>query len=57
MTVTKEMEEEKKVKVIAIRVTQEQFDGIKRAVKEKHINKSTLGRVLFELFLRQEVNI
>lgn len=56
MTATDE-KEEKKDRVIGVRVTAEQYMQIKRVIKEKHISRSCLGRILFEMFLRQEVSI
>ncbi len=56
MTV-KEDGEEKKSRVIGVRVTQEQYSEIQRLSKLKYINGSCLGRILFELFLREEVSI
>jgi hypothetical protein len=56
MAVTEEGEE-KKERVIGVRVTQEQYCEIQRVIREKYITKSRLGRILFELFLRQEVSI
>jgi hypothetical protein len=51
------MEQERKDKVITVRVTPRQYAQVKELVKEKYITASTLGRVLFELYLRQEVHI
>ena len=51
------MAQEKKDKVIAVRVTPKQYAQVKEMVKEKYITASTLGRVLFELYLREEVKI
>jgi hypothetical protein len=51
------MEQERKDKVITVRVTPRQYAQVKELVKEKYITASTLGRVLFELYLRQEVQI
>jgi len=51
------MEKEKREKVIAVRLTERQYNQVKELVKEKYITASTLGRVLFEMYLRQEVII
>jgi len=51
------MEQEKKDKVIAVRVTPKQYAEVKELVKQKYITASTLGRVLIEMYLRQEVKI
>lgn len=51
------MEVEKKEKVLGIRLTQNQFEKVQKAVKEKHITASTLARVLIEMYLRKEVHI
>jgi hypothetical protein len=51
------MEHERKDKVIAVRVTPKQYAQVKELVKEKYITASTLGRVLIEMYLRQEVQI
>jgi len=51
------MEQEKKDKVITVRVTPKQYEQLKELVKKRYITTSTLGRVLFEMYLRQEVKI
>lgn len=51
------MKEEKKDKIVAVRLTQRQYAMVKELVKEKYITVSTLGRVLIEMYLRQEVKI
>ena len=49
--------EAKKDRVIGVRVTEEQYRELQRVSEKKYITCSTLGRVLFEMFLRQEIRI
>jgi len=51
------MERVKKEKVIGVRVTAEQYELIQGLVQKRFITPSTLGRVLFEKFIREEVQI
>ena len=51
------MKQEKKDKVIGVRLTDNQYKEVMKLVKEKYITASTLGRVLFEMYLREEVKI
>lgn len=51
------MKKEKKEKVIGVRLTPAQYEQVHRAAEVKHVTASTIGRVLFELYLRQEVSI
>ena len=51
------MEQEKKDKVIAVRVTPKQYAQVKKLATKKYITASTLGRVLIEMYLREEVKI
>jgi hypothetical protein len=51
------MEQEKKDKVIGVRLTDRQYNEVMKLAKEKYITASTLGRVLIEMYLRQEVQI
>ena len=51
------MEQEKKDKMIGVRLTDRQYEQVQKLVREKYITASTLGRVLIEMWLRQEVKI
>jgi hypothetical protein len=51
------MKEEKRDKVIAVRVTPKQYAEVRELVKQKYITPSTLGRILIEKFIQEEVKI
>lgn len=51
------MTEEKRSKVIGVRITQRQYEEIRQVIKDKYITPSCLGRILIEMFLRREVRI
>lgn len=51
------MKKEKKEKVVGIRLTPRQYEDLHRNAEVKHITASTVGRVLIEMYLRQEVSI
>ena len=51
------MKKEKKEKVVGIRLTPTQYQQVHKIAEGKHITASTIGRVLIEMFLRQEVSI
>jgi hypothetical protein len=51
------MKKEKKEKVVGVRLTPTQYTQLHKAAEGKHVTASTVGRVLIEMFLRQEVRI
>lgn len=51
------MKTEKKEKVVGVRLTQAQYEQVMQLAKDRYLTASTLGRILFELYLRQEVTI
>jgi len=51
------MKENKLMQVVGIRLTEEQVMQLRQQVEAKHITLSTLGRVLFDKFLKGEMSI
>ena len=51
------MKTAKKEKVIGVRLTPKQYQDINRIAGERYLTASTLGRLLFEMYLRHEVKI
>ena len=51
------MKKEKKEKVIGVRLTPAQYEQLHKDAEVKHVTASTVGRVLIEMYLRQEVSI
>lgn len=51
------MKAEKKERVIGVRLTPVQYQDINSIARERHITASTIGRLLFEMYLRREVKI
>jgi hypothetical protein len=51
------MKTEKKERVIGVRLTPMQYEDINRLAGERHISASVLGRLLFEKYLRKEIQI
>jgi hypothetical protein len=48
---------ENRMKVLGVRLTEAQVMQLRERAEVKHITLSTLGRVLFEMFLRGEVKV
>jgi hypothetical protein len=48
---------EMKLKVLGVRLSENQVTALKKQAEEKHLTLSTLGRVLFESYLRGDVKI
>ncbi len=51
------MKAQKKEKVVGVRLTPVQYQDINRIAGERYITASTLGRLLFEKYLRNEITI
>ena len=51
------MSKELRSKIVGVRLTSAQFDRLQRVAQNKSISASTIGRILIEMFLRQEVNV
>lgn len=48
---------ERRLMVLGVRLTEAQVMQLRQRAEEKHLTLSTLGRVLFEIFLRGEVQV
>jgi hypothetical protein len=51
------MKTNKKEKVIGVRLTPVQYQDINRLAEERYLTASTLGRILFQMYLRNEITI
>jgi hypothetical protein len=51
------MKAQKKERVIGIRLTPLQYQDINRLAGERYLTASTLGRLLFEKYLKNEIRI
>jgi len=48
---------EKRLLVLGVRLTKAQVAQLRQRAEAKHLTLSTLGRVLFELFLEEKIQI
>jgi hypothetical protein len=51
------MKEEKRDKIVAVRLRPTQYAQVRELVKTKYLTPSTLGRILIEKFIQREVQI
>jgi len=47
----------RKEKVIGVRLTPAQYQDINRLAEERYLTASTLGRLLIQMYLREEITI
>lgn len=48
---------QRKEKVVGVRLTNSQYQDINHLAEARYLTASTLGRLLFEMFLRNEITI